>query len=126
VLDGFSLPPVGTVGNTAGDVQSIFTDYLGTTTSLSSVPMSLVAGVDTPPWILLSSTSAVFSHTATAGQFLRQTFTLDGIYSAGPGGNWVVDVPVTSQFNVVTIPEPSSLTLLAIAGAGFVGQRRRR
>lgn len=123
VLDGFSLPPIGTVGNTQGLVESIFTDYLGTTTSLSMVPMSLVNGVDTPLWINLSSTSAVFSHTATAGQFMRQTFTLDGNYMAGAGGSWVIDVPVTSKINVV--PEPSSGTLLAIASTIFIGFRRR-
>lgn len=126
VLDGFSAPPTGTIGNTNGIVESIFTDYLGTTTSLSMVPMTLVAGVDSPPWLTLSSTSAVFSHTATPGQFLRQVFTLNGDYQSGPGGNWVIDVPVTTEFNVV--PEPSTYALLGMAVmtlAGY-GWRKRR
>jgi hypothetical protein len=118
-LSGFSAPPSGIVGNSAGMVQSIYTDYLGTTTSLSAIPMQLVAGVDNPPWINLSVTSAVFNHTASPGQFLRQTFFLDGIYFSGPGGNWVIDVPVSSYVTVV--PEPSSLVLAGLALFALVG-----
>lgn len=126
VLDGFSAPPPGTVGNSSGVVESIYTDYLGTTTSLSMVPMTLVAGVDSPAWVNLSNNSAVFSHTATGGQFLRQIFTLYGDYQSGPGGNWTIDVPVTTEVHVV--PEPSTWALLAMAAtalAGF-GLRKRR
>lgn len=123
-LSGFSSPPPGSVGNSSGLVQSIFTDYLGTTTSLSSIPMTLVAGVDSPPWISLSNTSAVFSHTATAGQFLRQTFFLDGQYFSGPGGTWTIDVPVTSSITVV--PEASTFAMTGLAVAGMMGFAYRR
>jgi hypothetical protein len=124
-LSGFSSPPPGAVGNTTGQVQSIYSNYLGTTTSLSSIPMSLVAGVDSPPWISLTNTSAPFSHTATPGQSLHQTFFLDGIYFSGPGGTWTIDVPVTS---FVTVPEPSSLVLgsLSLVAVGWYGWHRRR
>jgi hypothetical protein len=127
-LSGFSAPPIGSVGNSQGLVQSIYTDYLGTTTSLSQIPMQLVAGVDSPPWISLTNTSAVFSHTATPGQSLHQTFFLDGIYFSGPGGTWVIDVPVTSFVTVV--PEPSTLALGGLSLAGLLccayAVRRRR
>lgn len=124
VLDGFSTPPAGSVGNSQGQVQSIYTDYLGTTTSLSQIPMQLVAGADVPPWISLSDTSAVFSHTATPGQSLHQTFFLDGIYFSGPGGTWVIDVPVTSFVTVV--PEPSTLVLGGLSLTGLLAYHLRR
>jgi hypothetical protein len=127
LLSGFSAPPPGAVGNTNGSVQSIYTDYLGTTTSLSLIPMQLVAGVDSPPWISLSNTSAVFSHTATPGQFLRQTFFLDGQYFNGPGGSWTIDVPVTSSVNAV--PEPPSIAMgvvVLFALLGYTAVKRRQ
>lgn len=106
-------------------MSSIYTDYLGTTTSLSLIPMNLTSGVDSPPWISLVDTSPVFSHTATAGQFLRQTFFLDGQYFNGPGGNWVIDVPVTSYVTVV--PEPSTFVMggSALVALTVFGLRRR-
>jgi hypothetical protein len=123
VLSGFSLPPTGTVGNTTGFVESIITDFLGTTTSLSLIPTSLVAGVDSPAWTSLSVTSAVFPYTATPGQFLRQFFTLNGDYQSGPGGSWIIDVPVTTT---VTVPEPSSLALVGLAATCLIAYRVRR
>jgi hypothetical protein len=123
VLDGFSQPPPGSAGTTSGSVMSIYTDYLGTPVSMSSISMTLVNGVDSPAWNNLSNTSAVFSHTATPGQFLRQAFFLDGIYTIGPGGNWVIDVPVTTFVTVV--PEPSSLIIAVVGICGIIVVRRR-
>jgi len=124
VLSGFSQPPAGTAGNTNGFVESIFTNYLGTPTSLSLIPTSLVAGVDSPPWISLSVTSTPFSYTSGGTNFLRQLFQLDGIYLGGPGGNWIVDVPVRTTANVV--PEPSTFAMLGTACVALLGYRLRR
>lgn len=110
VLDGYSLPAPGGALNSDGVVQSMFTDYLGTPVSLSSIPMTLVNGVDSPAWINLTATSALFNHTGQPGQFLRQWFYLDGVYTGG-GGNWVIDVPVYTYI----VPEPSTGALFAAA-----------
>lgn len=126
VLDGYSLPQMGGGGNTSGYTSTIFTDYLGTTTSLSTVPMTLVNGFDNPQWNSLTDTSALFNYTAGTGQSLRQVFFLDGIYNGGPGGTWVIDVPVISFFTPV--PEPTTWALLGTAMLCFAGYglRRRR
>jgi len=124
VLDGFSQPPAGAAGNTSGFVESIFTNYLGTPTSLSFIPTSLVAGVDAPPWISLTVNSTPFAYTSGGVNFLRQVFQLDGIYLGGPGGNWIVDVPVYTTATVV--PEPSTFALLGFALVGGLGYRLRR
>jgi MYXO-CTERM domain-containing protein len=118
-LDGFSLPPIGLAGNTSGNVKSEFTN-VGTSTS--SIPITLTAGAAT--WIALSNTSAPFLYTSTAGHFLRQEFVVDGVYQAGPGGIWTVDVPVTTTAQV---PEPTAAGLGGLAlGALLVWRRRRR
>lgn len=124
ILDGYSLPPGGGGGNTTGYTSTQFTDYLGTTTSLSLIPMTLINGMDNPQWNFLSATSTPFNHVGGVGQNLRQVFWLDGIYNGGPGGNWVIDVPVTSFITVV--PEPSTYALLGSAAICLAGWRLRR
>ncbi len=121
-LTGFSQPPVGAAGNTSGLTRSEFTNFPGVSQSL--IPLSLVVGVDSPPWISLSATSAPFSYTSGGTNFLRQVFQLDGIYNGGPGGNWIVDVPLRTIATVV--PEPSTFVLFAVALVGLVGRARRR
>lgn len=124
VLDGFSAPPPGIALNTSGTVRSEFTNY--PIVSQSLIPMNLVAGVDSPPWFSLSNTSGTFAYTSGGTNYLRQVFDLDGIYSSGPGGNWVIDVPVTTF--VTTVPEMGSLvlTILGVSGGLFYGWRRHR
>lgn len=127
LLTGFSSPPIGTFATTTG---TVVTDWRFTAgggfvgNSQSSVPMTLVNGVDSPAWTSLSNTSPGGGFTWTAGFFpgavMQQDFTLFGNYTGGPGGTWVIDVPVTS----VTIPEPGALALLAVGG--LVAARRRR
>lgn len=122
ILTGFSAPPIGIAGNTAGAVSSYFTSI--PIPSLSQVPMNLVAGVDSPAWASLTDTTAPFPYVSGGTEYLRQTFQLDGTYS-GPGGIWVIDVPVTSE--VITVPEVSSvlMSVIGLAAGGLFLRRRR-
>ncbi len=103
VLTGFSAPPPGTFGAASGTVSSSWRFFAGSGFvggSLSSIPMTLVNGIDSPPWTGLTANSGGSGFTWTAGFFpgavMQQDFTLNANYTSGPGGTWVVDVPVTS------------------------------
>src|SRR5690606_3893257 len=91
ILDGYSLPPAGVFQNTSGYVSSEVTSYPGPSTS--TIPISLPAGAAT--WSSISVTSTTFPYTSAGVNFLRQHFEVDGVQSAGPGGIWVIDVPVS-------------------------------
>ncbi len=118
-LFGFSQPPsLGTFGNTSGISQSEFTNFVGPSTS--TIPLNLTAGAQT--WNNIFS-SGPFVYTSGGTNYLRQRFDLDGIQLSGPGGNWVVDVPLTTTVDVV--PEPTSLAAI-FAGIGAFAIRRRR
>lgn len=120
VLNGFSAPPVGVFQPTSGQVSSEFTNVGAA--SQSQIPMTLVNGLDSPPWNNLTSTSSTFLYAPSAGN-LRQSFVLDGVYLAGPGGTWTIDVPVTTF--ATSVPEPSGLVLgILAASSGFVFWRR--
>ncbi len=128
-LDGFVLPPVGSFGNTGGAVASYILTLPGTSWpgSASVVQMGLVNGMDIPAWTpAISVSSTPFAFTSAPGMVVRQRFVLDGIYNSGPGGVWLIDVPVTTV--VTAVPEPSTYALLiTLAGvAGFAIYRRRR
>ena len=126
-LLGFSQPPLGAVGNTSGIVETSIvtlpsTVYPGST---ATVPMSLAAGIDSPAWgpFPLTGSSGPCGFAGAPGMVLRQRFDLDGIYLSGPGGLWIIDVPVTS---LVDVPEPSTTILAGIGFAGFAGWGYRR
>jgi hypothetical protein len=117
ILDGFSAPPAGTFGPTSGIAKSEFTSH---PTSLSVIPVGLINGIDTPFWTPpLTATSPVFLYTPAVGLVLRQHFWVDGVVLSGPGGNWVIDVPLRSQANSAqdVVPEPSTWLL---AGSGML------
>lgn len=123
-LIGFSAPPVGTFGASGGTVRTYITDLnvpnsviAGT---LSQVPLSLVNGAAV--WSGGPVSSPVFSLTTGSNYALRQVFDLDGVYTGGPGGVWVVDVPLYSS--LAAVPEPASLLLWA-AGMGLLAGRLR-
>ena len=104
VLTGFSLPPIGTFGAGSGSVVTDWRFNPGGALvggSQSTVPMTLVNGVDSPTWTGLSTFSGGAGFTWTGGIFtgavMQQQFTLFANYTGGPGGNWVIDVPVTSR-----------------------------
>jgi hypothetical protein len=120
VLDGFSMPPVGLVGTTSGFVESHFTNY--PISSQSFIPINLPGGAAL--WSNISVNSSTFSYTSGGVNFLRQRFEADGVYQSGPGGNWIVDVPVTTTATV--IPEPSSIVLAGFGLAGLAAWARRR
>lgn len=113
VLDGFVQPPVGAFQNTSGSVSSLITSFPNP--SSSGIPITLTAGATV--WPNLSDSSSTFIYTSGGVEYLRQTFFIDGVQLAGPGGTWIVDVPVETSINVV--PEPS--TLASAAGALIVG-----
>ncbi len=127
ILTGFSTPPVGTFVTTTGTVDSTWRhvpSYALVGGSTSSVPMTLINGIDSPAWSSLTASSSPFTWTAGFSTgVLQQQFTLMGNYS-GPGGTWLVDVPVTS----LIVPEPSSMALAAMGLAGMAawGLRRKR
>ncbi len=128
-LDGFVLPPVGVFGNTGGAVTSSIVTLPGTTWpgSSSVVQMGLINGIDNPAWTpAITVSSPPFAFTSAAGMVVRQRFTLDGVYNSGPGGVWLIDVPVTTV--VTAIPEPSTYAMMVIlvGVTGIVVYRRRR
>jgi hypothetical protein len=118
-LTGFSLPPAGsTFGPTSGQSYTAFNLYPGT--SQSTIPLALVNGAAT--WNNLTNTSSTFTYTTGGVQYVRQVFDLDGVVLTGPGGNWIVDFPVSTFVNV---PEPMTMSLLA-TGLAVTLRRRRR
>lgn len=128
ILTGFSAPPPGTFVTTSGTVVTDWRFIAGggfVGNSQSTVPMTLVNGIDSPPWASLTNTSPSGGFTWTAGFFpaavLQQDFTLFGNYS-GAGGTWVIDVPVVSEI----IPAPGAGAALLLSAAGLIGSRRRR
>lgn len=127
LLDGFSLPPAGTVANSGGSVRTYITDLTQPNSvigsSMSSIAISLTAGAAT--WSTLVDTSPGFTLFTGSNYALRQVFDLDGVYPGGPGGTWLVDVPVLS--GIAAVPEPSSAALLVLGGGGLLlGLARRR
>jgi len=128
ILTGFSAPPVGTFGITSGTVVTDWRFNAGggvVGASQSTVPMTLIGGIDSPAWTGLSASSGGGGFTWTAGFFpnavMQQTFTLFGNYTSGAGGNWVIDVPVFSE----TIPTPGAAAVLGLGGL-MAAKRRRR
>lgn len=135
-LDGFVNPPPGTFNPTNGIVESsVEVASIPVAGSNSSIPVGIAGGTnppggtDSPLWTpALIATSGLFSTTTAA--ILKQRFDLDGVYTSGPGGNWVVDVPVrTSLREVAPVPIVSAWGLFALGtlvlGSGVVFLRRR-
>ena len=121
-LNGFSQPPAnGTYGNTLGATYAYLDQY--PVVSKSDIPLTLTNGAATWPQITVQS--SLFSYTSTNGShYLRQRFELDGVQFSGIGGQWTIDLPITT--NVTPVPEPSTFAMLAIGAVGLITCIRRR
>ncbi len=130
---GFSTPPAGAFANSSG---SLTTDvrfnagpggFVGG--SQNVIGLSLVNGIDSPSWggTGLTATSGTFVHTTVffPNSVLQQTFTINANQTSGPGGVWVIDVPVTASLDDGNVPAPGTLVMLS-AGMFVVGVRPRR
>lgn len=119
ILTGFSQPPTGgTYGLTLGETWSEFNQYPGT--SKSQIPITLTNGAAV--WNSVTVTSSNFPYVSAAGaNYVRQQFWIDGSQISGPGGIWLIDVPVETRVTVV--PEPVTL---AVFGLGLAALARRR
>jgi hypothetical protein len=119
-LDGFSQPPPGIFGNTSGVVESEFTNVTG---SAATINPTLTAGAAV--WTNLTASNGPHSFLVGSSDYLRQTFFVDGTQINGPGGQWIIDVPVMS-FVTTAVPEPASVGLLSFAVVLALLVRRRR
>jgi hypothetical protein len=120
-LNGFSQPPAnGTYGNTSGATYSYLDQY--PVTSKSNIALSLTSGAAT--WAQITVQSNIFPYTSASGQhYLRQRFELDGAQLTGIGGQWILDLPLTTD--VIPVPEPASV-LTVLGGIGLLAVRLRR
>jgi hypothetical protein len=120
ILTGFSVPPSGSFATTTGYTSSFFNQYPGV--SNSTIPITLTNGAAT--WTNTFVQSSIFTYTSSPGNnYLRQHFELDGFHISGPGGLWILDVPVETYANPV--PEPASIVGLLI-GTAFMLRRKRK
>lgn len=77
-----------------------------------------IGGVQTA--IASGTSTEIPVHTELVGNTLTIAFTAG---TSGAGNGFSVD---SLTFNIVSVPEPSSLALLSLVGLGFAGRRRRR
>ncbi len=130
IIDGYSLPPIGTVGNTFGFVDSYIVTLPNTmlVPSAAALPLSLVAGIDSPAWSPpIGINSGTFAFGGAPGMALRQHFFLDGNYMSGPGGIWTIDLPVITMVSQMpAVPEPNAIYLAICSLMGICGVCWRR
>ena len=77
-----------------------------------------IGGVQTA--IASGTSTEIPVHTELVGNTLTIAFTAG---TSGAGNGFSVD---SLTFNIVSVPEPSSLALLSLVGLGFAGRRRQR
>lgn len=116
-LVGFSQPGAGTYGNTSGYCKT----YLDVGGQNATSALNLTAGVQTWNW---NVQSPFFNYTSGTDIYLVQEFWLDGFKVSGPASQWVVDLPVDSL--LVPVPEPASLSTLALAAAALIRRKKSK
>lgn len=121
-LSGYAQPPGGgTYGPTSGYTRTSLTSF--PIVSQSIIPLTLTNGAAI--WPQQTVNSSVFFYTAASGaHYLRQSWVLDGTKLSGPGGLWIIDLPLES--GILFVPEPGSAALLLVGAIGLVAARRRR
>lgn len=126
LLIGFSAPPPGSFNPSGGWVDTSVENTATATVvpgSSFSIPFSLQNGAAT--WVTASVSPTFSLVTGNQLHVMRQEFVLFGDYLGGPGGNWVVDVPITTTLSAV----PEAPVWLMLASAGLLrlpGWMRRR
>ncbi|MGD9633126.1 MAG: hypothetical protein AB7G28_03805 [Pirellulales bacterium] len=119
-LSGYAQPPGGgTYGPTSGYTRTSITSY--PVVSQAVIPLTLTNGAAI--WPQQTVNSGVFFYAAGGTNYLRQTWVLDGTKLSGPGGLWIIDLPLES--GVWLVPEPGTAALAACA-VGLLAVRRRR
>ena len=83
------------------------------------IPLTLTNGAAI--WPQQTVNSGTFFYVAGGTNYLRQTWVLDGTKLSGPGGNWIIDLPLESGI----VPEPATAALLAGAIALIAFRSRR-
>lgn len=123
LLIGYSAPPPGSFNPSGGWVDT-YVENTATATvvpgSYFSIPFSLQNGAAT--WVTASVSPTFSLVTGNQLHVMRQAFVLFGDYANGPGGNWVVDVPITTTLTAV----PEAPIWLMFASAGALGWLRWR
>lgn len=123
VFVGFSAPPPGSFNPSGGWVDTWVEELSSGNVvpgSVTSIPINLQSGAAT--WLVASVSPQFMLNTVVQRHVLRQEFVLFGDYLGGPGGTWLVDVPITTTLS----PVPEAPMALMWAGAGLLGLLRRR
>ncbi|MEZ6192339.1 MAG: PEP-CTERM sorting domain-containing protein [Phycisphaerales bacterium] len=117
---GFSQP---TGGGTFSPTSGYAKTYLDVTGWPANTPLNLVNGAAT--WNV-NQIGNTFNYVSGTDVYLVQDFELDGSKLTGPGGTWIIDLPLSSE--IIFVPEPGSAALFALglAGLGRRGGRSQR
>ena len=117
---GFSQP---TGGGTFSPTSGYAKTYLDVTGWPANTPLNLVNGAAT--WNV-NQIGNTFNYVSGTDVYLVQDFELDGSKLTGPGGTWIIDLPLSSE--IIFVPEPGSAAVFTLGLAALCrrGGRSRR